>query len=191
MFKVKIAHGKPTKERYENPDLPKPHEANWFPWIKEQLEIQGIETSIPAMPRPYYPVFTDWKATFGVDDIDRGTRLVGFSTGAEFLLRLLFEEDHLEADRLVLVAPWRDREGKYGDFSKYTLDPRIEERVGQISVITSRDDSTHILDNARALTNVLPLAKSIELDGHGHFLMGNNMTCPEFPELLAELLDVC
>jgi hypothetical protein len=59
-----ILHGKPTRGRYENPDEPKPHEANWLPWLGRQLGARGVAVSIPAFPRPYFPVYEDWKGVF-------------------------------------------------------------------------------------------------------------------------------
>lgn len=189
MRRVLFAHGKPSRERYENPEIPKPHEANWFPWIVRQLGSRSIKAEVPALPRPYYPVFSDWKSAFPYHTIDRGTGLVGFSAGAEFLLRLLSEDTSLEAAQLVLVAPWRDTSGKYGEFSHYTLDAKITERVGKLTIISSLDDSEAIHDNAHRLAKIFQNAHLLELKGYGHFLMGNNMTSEEFPELEAVLLD--
>jgi predicted alpha/beta hydrolase family esterase len=189
MQSVVFAHGKPPRERYENPDLPKPHEANWFPWAAKQLEQKGIAAAVPALPRPYHPVFADWKESFPVHDVGRDTGLVGFSAGAEFLLRLFSEDPDIEAEPLILVAPWRDVDGKYDDFSKYTLDPSIGERVGRLTLISSRDDSEVIQANARAIASTIRGAKLLELDGYGHFMLGNNMTSEAFPELIRELLE--
>lgn len=189
MRNVVFAHGKPPKERYDNPDLPKPHEANWFPWIKDQLEAEGIEVDIPALPAPYYPVYKDLGAVLLSSRIQSDTALVGFSMGAELWQHLLSENEQLTPEHLVLVAPWRDIDGKYGDFSKYTLDPQIGERVGRLTVIVSLDDSERIQSNAQDIITAIPQANLIELNGYGHFMIGNNMTGPEFPELLTVLLD--
>jgi predicted alpha/beta hydrolase family esterase len=188
MKKVIFAHGKPPRERYDDPAMPKPHEANWFPWIRRQLSQFAIEVYIPALPKPYYPVFSDWKDAFPNHAIDTETSLVGFSAGSEFLIRLLSEDPALNPSALVLVAPWRDKAEKYGDFSEYTLDPSIPERVGRLTIISSLDDSQAIQDNAHLLAEVWPEANLLELDGYGHFMIGNNMSNEEFPELAAVLL---
>jgi predicted alpha/beta hydrolase family esterase len=188
MRNVLFAHGKPPRERYEDPTIPKPHEANWFPWAKGQLSLHNIEASVPALPKPYYPVFRDWENAFPGHDIDEDTGLVGFSAGSEFLLRLLSENTGIHAEHLVLVAPWRDSNGKYEDFSNYTLDPGICERVGKLTVISSLDDSEAIQDNARYLAETLPSANLVKLNGYGHFMLGNNMVSEDFPELISVLL---
>ncbi len=189
MNKVVIAHGKPPKDRYVNPAMPKPHVANWFPWAKEQLESKGIPTAIPALPKPYHPVYQDWREVFMRQRIDENTALVGFSAGAEFLLRLLSEEERLTVEKVVIVAPWQDVENKYGDFSSYNLNPQIRDRVGRLTIISSIDDSDRIQSNACNLAEAMPWAKSLQLNGYGHFMLGNNMTNVEFPELIAELMD--
>ena len=188
MHTALFAHGKPPRERYENPAIPKPHEANWFPWIKRQLTLHGIEADVPALPQPYHPIFSDWKNTFPHHTITTETGLVGFSAGSEFLLRLLSEDTAIHAEQLVVVAPWKDHADKYGDFSKYNLDHRIIERVGKLTIISALDDSSAIQDNAHHLAEALPDANLLELPDYGHFMIGNNMKNEEFPELLSVLL---
>lgn len=179
-----IVHGKPTRERYENPDIPKPHEANWLPWLSASLERRGISTFVPAMPRPYVPDYNAWREELGSTRIDSTTSLVGHSAGAEFLLRLLSTERLLTAEQLVLVAPYADSARKYGNFSEYNLDKSIGRRVGRVVILNSTDDSRAIQDNAQRLARAIPEADLVELDGFGHFMLGNNMQGPEFPELL-------
>lgn len=188
MNRAVILHGKPTRERYENPEIPKPHKANWFPWIKSELFKVGIEASVPPLPLPYHPVFKDWKETFEKEKVDEQTGLVGHSAGAEFLLRWLSENEDARAERLVLVAPYRDYLGKYGDFSKYELDKGLASRIGKLTIINSLDDDEPIQRRTQELVKTFPEAKYIELDGYGHFRIGHNMTSPELPVLLDELV---
>lgn len=187
MNKAVIVHGKPTEERYNNPELPKPHEANWLPWAKDQLEETGISVAVPAMPRPFDPNYSDWRDVFETEAIDKNTGLVGHSAGAEFILRWLSENQDVEVHKVALVAPYRDETGKYGDFSKYKLDNKLAERVGRITIFSSLDDTEAIQKNARWLSDSLPSSKLVELNGYGHFMIGNNMKSHEFPELCQEL----
>jgi predicted alpha/beta hydrolase family esterase len=183
-----ILHGKPTKERYLDPEVPKPHEANWFPWIGAKLVESGVQTSIPPMPRPYFPEYEAWKKVFEAENVDDNTGLIGHSAGAEFILRWLSANEDKEVERVVVVAPYCDYAGKYDDFSNYQLDKHIVERVGGLTIINSLDDDEPIQRRTNELVDVFPTAKLIELDGYGHFRIGYNMTGPEFPELLDELL---
>lgn len=182
-----IVHGKPKRERFENPDLPKPHEANWLPWIQSKLGERGIAAAIPALPKPYFPVYEAWKQEFEAHDIDEETALIGHSAGADFILRWLSENRDAAPESAMLVAPWHDTKGKYGDFSQYRLDRKLGRRVGKIAIFNSLDDSTEIQANVRRIAHDLPAAKVIHLNGYGHFIRGNNMPTQEFPELLDEL----
>ena len=183
-----IVHGKPTRERYENPLEPKPHVANWLPWLGMKLEEAGIPTSIPAMPLPYFPVYDDWRRVFESIPPTPNRLLIGHSAGAEFLLRWLSENKEERADKLVLVAPYKDEANKYDGFSRYELDPGIAERIGEIVIFNSLDDDPPIQRRTNELIGVFPLAKYVEFKDYGHFRIGHNMVGPEFPELLGAVL---
>lgn len=182
-------HGKPTKERYLNPEIPKPHEANWFPWIREALSAAGVQASVPPLPRPYFPEYEAYKEVVEAERIDDNTGLVGHSAGAEFILRWLSTDSDMSVERAILVAPYCDYAGKYGDFSDYDLDTGLSERVGKLVIINSLDDDEPIQRRTQELINAFPSAKLVELNGYGHFRIGHNMTSPEFPELLDECLN--
>lgn len=44
-------------------------EINWFPWLKEQLESQGVRVLVPAMPEPDEPQLDVWLETLNSLDI--------------------------------------------------------------------------------------------------------------------------
>ena len=183
-----LVHGKPLRERYENPDLPKPQNSYWFPWLKEKLQAQGVETFIPSFPQPYYPVYSAWREQFdGQCSVDNHTGLVGHSAGTDFILRLLSEEPNITPERVVLVAPWHDDRRNYGDFSSYTLDASIGERIGRLTVFVSSDDRDWIQKYAEHVKDTIPQANLVRFQDFGHFMLGNNMQTNEFPELLDEL----
>lgn len=182
-----ILHGKPSRERYENPELRKPHEANWLPWIGEQLSFRGVEVSIPVMPKPYFPIYKDWKTVFEQNYVDGATSLIGHSAGAEFILRWLAENESTEVEAVTLVAPYHDFGQKYGDFSQYELDSDIVNRIGKLTIVNSLDDDVPIQKSVQRLTALIPGVHLVELDGFGHFRIGHNMHNEEFPELLEVL----
>lgn len=182
-----ILHGKPSEQRYNNPGLAKPHDANWLPWLRDRLIESGVEVAIPKFPKPYFPEYSAWVQEFETYRVDESTGLIGHSTGADFILRWLSENRAVAVERVVLVAPWHDIAGKYGEFSKYSLDPELAQRVGRISIFNSLDDSEAIQANVHRLHEELPQSHIVEVNGFGHFMLGNNMTSQEFPELLAEL----
>jgi len=182
-----IVHGKPSRERYENPNEPKPHVANWFPWIGKQLSDRGVEAVVPPMPKPYFPVYGDWRQAFEQYPVTAETALVGHSAGAEFILRWLSGHPDATVDRVVLVAPYKDYAHKYGEFSDYELDAELIQRAGKISILYSTDDDEPIVRRANELNETLSGARLIELSGYGHFRIGHNMQDEQLPPLLAEL----
>lgn len=46
----------------------------------------------------------------------------------------------VEAERLILLAPYKDYDDKYDGFSDYQLDSGLIARVGRISILHSDDD---------------------------------------------------
>lgn len=190
MKRLLVATGKPTEAKYRAAQRGEgllPPRSNWFPWLKREMGARGIKTDIPSLPQPFYPEFERLKQCVAYTPISPEHGTLGFSMGAELLLRLFSEDPSLTPERFVMVAPWTDRKNKYGDFSKFVIDPDFGKRVGRLTIITSRDDSPDITLNAAAICEQIPEANWIELDGYGHFMLGNNMTNREFPELIAEL----
>ena len=152
------------------------------------MGARGVVTSIPVFPRPFFPVYKDWKEVFETNKVNKDTGLVGHSAGAEFILRWLSENVDVSVERAVLVAPYHDYEGKYENFSRYTLDTQIPKRIGSLTIITSLDDDEPILKRTRQLAGAIPEAEVIELNGLGHFRIGHNMISEEFPALLEILM---
>lgn len=189
MNRALILHGKPPRERYENPNVPKPHEANWLPWLAAKLGERGIKASIPIFPDPFEPDFERWKEVFEEHDVDEDTAIIGHSAGAEFALHWL-SGNNVKLSHLALVAPWRDTKGNYGNFSEYPIDQLLSRRIGRISIFNSLDDSPAIQENVADLRALFPESHYYEFEKHGHFMLGNGMPDETFPELLGELTSV-
>jgi uncharacterized protein len=188
MNNVLILHGKPKKERYLDPAQPKPHQANWLPWLAEQLEQRGVAAAIPAFPEPYAPDYESWRSTFEQYQVSEHTGIVGHSAGAGFILRWLSENQNITIERAVLVAPWHDTNHEYGkDFFDYDLDSNLASRVGRLVIFNSIDDSKNIHDSVSMIRGVIKGIRYREFEGYGHFMLGNNMNSTQFPELLEEL----
>lgn len=187
MINAIIVHGKPLRERYYNPELPKPHDANWLPWIQKKLGERGVSAVTPQLPKPYFPIYEDWKNEFESHTLNEDDGLIGHSAGSDFILRWLSENKRVSLERVALVAPWHDDRGNYGDFSHYALDDSIGKRIGRLTVFSSFDDRGWIQAHARNIKKTIPQTNLIELDGFGHFMLENKMSTVEFPELLAEL----
>lgn len=180
-----IVHGKPPKAKYLDDSQPKPHEANWLPWIGAELEKQGAHVSIPAFPEPYAPEYLAWKDRIQQERVSRHTTLIGHSAGAGFLLRYLSENPRIEINRLVLVAPWLvDPANKYGDWTKFSIDPLLPVNVVcGIHVFHSSRDDQQAQDSLGIVREALPDATYRDISRYGHFMIGNSMEDERFPEL--------
>jgi len=82
-------------------------EENWFPWLKRQMENQGIKTYVPKFPTPKGQSLTSWLKAFKPYEkyIDKETIFVGHSLGPVFILRLL-EKRKEPVLASILVAPF-------------------------------------------------------------------------------------
>jgi predicted alpha/beta hydrolase family esterase len=190
MKRAIIVHGKPSREKYEASPTD-PSDSHWIPWAKHQMNIAGVATVAPDMPVPYSPDYAAWEAEFDRQQPWKNSpTLIGLSAGASFLLRYMSENSKLEFDKLVLVAPWLDLTGKYGDFSKFRIDTAIPERcIGGLAVFHSSQDDQQALASLDLIQRALPEGDYTDIPGNGHYMLGNTMQTTEFPELLAAVLE--
>ncbi|MBI2650409.1 serine hydrolase family protein [Candidatus Woesearchaeota archaeon] len=74
---------------YSNP------EANWFPWIKKELEKRGFEVIVPKFPTPLDQTRESWLRIISKykGKIKNETVLIGHSLGAAFILDYLEQTD--------------------------------------------------------------------------------------------------
>ncbi len=153
--------------------------ANWFPWLKEQLEVKGYKVFVPAFPDTNMPNRDKWLKHFEKykDHVNEDTIFVGHSLGAPFLLNVLETLDKpVKASFLVagFVGP---------------LSPAFEPFVGSIAnrdfnwdkikknckkfVIFSSDNDPYVpLDKARELNQKLP-SELIIIKGAEHLNAGS------------------
>ncbi|MBP6912639.1 MAG: alpha/beta hydrolase [Candidatus Pacebacteria bacterium] len=200
-----ILHGMPDKEHYLNGGILQ-QDSHWLPWLKQNLESNGIETSVPEIPHPYAPNYKAWCEVFEQFKINDETILIGHSAGGGFIIRYL-AENNISVDRVILVAPWLDPD-KYlktmgcEDFFDFEFNGdianKILNQVKSIDVLYSTDDDENILKTVEMLkqnfsensneNNVINNAKINyhEFTDRGHFtteLGYNNDTLPEALEI--------
>ena len=189
---VVIVHGSNSKDR-ENMrkyNLPPQNERGWIVWVKKKLEEGGIECTAPLMPRNWAPVYEEWKAEFEKIEIDKNSVLVGWSSGAAFLVRWLGDND-IEINKLILVAPAIHHQNASSatikDFHNFQINHNIKNRIQEIVLIESSNDSEEILESCKIYSKELGVSPVV-LKDRGHFTDrggGENYT---FPELLGEIL---
>lgn len=76
-------------------------QGNWFPWLKTELENKGYEVFSPDLPHSDVPVLKDWLSAVKDFDFNDETLLVGHSSGATLILRIL---ESLPADKKIFKA---------------------------------------------------------------------------------------
>lgn len=184
-----IVHGKPNQAKYQSSDTD-PSDSHWIPWVKHRMNLADVCTFAPDMPKPYAPDYHAWEEEFDrYKPWQPQTSLIGLSAGAGFILRYASEWNKLHFDKLVLVAPWLDPNRNYGDFGEFEIDQSLPERcIGGIAVFYSSIDDEQAQASLAVVQEQLPAAKYIDIPKYGHFMLGNTMESPEFPELLNEVL---
>jgi len=181
-----LLHGTCDKEEYFNSQYPSLSNSHWFPWLQKQLIINGISTQTPEIPEAYSPNYAVWKQEFERYSINENTILVGHSCGGGFLVRWLSETD-IKVNKVILVAPWLDpNRVKTTDFFNFKIDSKILERANSITIFTSENDESDILESVRLIKGSIPSIPVVSFKNHGHFTF-EDMGSVEFTELLEEI----
>ena len=83
---------------------------NWFPWLKKELEENGIKTIVPDFPNSSNPKLNEWLDFFKKyeTEINEETILIGHSLGVAFVLNFL-EEINKKIKAAFLVAGFRGK----------------------------------------------------------------------------------
>lgn len=107
-------------------------ESCWYSWLKKELEKQGVEVVLPAMPEADAPKIEAWVATLQelLPSPDDNTLLIGHSVGCQTILRYLMRlDDGQKIGRAVFVAPWTHLVG-LSTASQQIAQPWIETPIG-------------------------------------------------------------
>lgn len=183
-----IVHGKPDRSEYYDPTVPSTSSHHWLPWLSKQLLVRDIHPYRPEMPHAYAPDWAVWCREFERGDITPQTMLVGHSCGAGFLTRWLSEHPEVRVDRVVLVAPWLDPDGRVvPEFFAFAMDPAIASRTAGLTLFDSDDDGDEVRRSARMIRDGIDGVRYRQFHGYGHFCVGD-LGGEAFPELLAALV---
>jgi predicted alpha/beta hydrolase family esterase len=171
-------------------DRPADH---WIPWLKRQLERDGLSVVAPAMPGTEAPVIGPWVAHLNgaVGEVDADTYYVGHSIGCQTVLRHLehlpplatargavfagpwFHLSNMSADEMLIAQHWIDTPIDYG---------KVRTHLPELDTFFSTDDEWVPLDNRELFEQRLG-ARTHVLEGRKH--MGVESGMKTFPELLA------
>ena len=108
--------------------------------------------------------------------------------GAGLLLRYMCERKDLVLAKGIMVAPWLDPDGNYGDLFNFAIDKDVGDRcLGGMSVFYSSQDDRQALESLAIISRSILNLRYHNIPEYGHFMIGNSMQGPEFPKLLEEL----
>lgn len=168
-------------------------ESNWFPWLKKQLEAQGFEVMVPAMPNTDNPIFFEWLAYLQkiVGKADKNTYLVGHSLGVIAILKFLESlppEQKIGGAALVAGFPESIGIDEIKSFFVAPLDyEKIKNSAEKFIAINSDNDPYVPLKNGEILRDKLGAELIVVLKG-SHFHEGAGFT--ELPIVLENILKI-
>ena len=153
----------------------------WFPWLKKELEQNGFQVHIPAMPESAEPKIEAWVSHLYkiVGDVDENTYFVGHSIGCQTIIRYL---ESLPVDKKVegatFVAGW---------FTLMNLKTDEEKEIAKFFAVFSDDDEVVPQDNKNLFEERLGAKTAIE-HGKGHFSGSDGVK--ELPSILEAILSL-
>ncbi|MEQ4670301.1 RBBP9/YdeN family alpha/beta hydrolase [Providencia manganoxydans] len=164
-------------------------EKNWFPWLKEQLEQQGVVVKVPAMPDPLSPDPQRWQQHLldAQIELDKDTVVIGHSLGCVTLLRYLASQQQ-QVGGYLLVSGFTEEQATLPELKAHTdisLDYANLKSLSdkRISIISS-NDSIVSPQSSRTLATLLE-TEVITVENAGHFLDREGFS--EFPLILKVL----
>lgn len=177
-----LLHGKPPEARYFDPEAPNPSDSFWLPSVARILNLAGIHTVRPEVPRPYNPTTPVWDAEVNKYPVTENTILIGNSAGAGHWADWMSRNEDTLVWGLVMVKPWLNPNKKY-EFCEAPLDPDLAKRcLGGLAVVhnpkTDDEQIEQSLETVKAAFG--NTANYIEVSEYGQIQNGRHV----FPELV-------
>lgn len=169
--------------------------ANWFPWLKAQLEKESVRVVVPNMPDTMDPHLEPWLGMLRTcaGQMDDNTVFVGHSLGCVAALRYILERG-VKIRGAVLVSgfigrnPMKEQRAGLTEFVEPKLDiSLLKELVPKRVVITARDDDIVPTEATRAVARDLD-ASLIWLNKGRHFIDRDGYT--EHPVALEQVINM-
>ena len=168
-------------------------EENWFPWLKEKLEVRGHKVIVPQFPSPpFIPAKIDeWFKVFKnyEQDISKDTIFIGHSLGGIFTLRIMEKLKQPVKAAFFVGTPIGvkpilnyDRDSSFSGF-EFEWD-KIKNKAQYFVVFQSDNDPYVDLANGKELAKNLDVELSFVPEA-GHFNKKAGYT--KFDELLKKL----
>lgn len=163
-------------------------EGNWFPWLKRELEAQGVPTTVPRFPTPEGESLQAWFDVLDAEEakITPDTLLVGHSKGGMFLLKVLERLEQPVPLAIFVSAPIGVQPILYYDedkkFSNFDFNWHYIANKARRFVVFHSDNDPYV-----SMTNGEELAKHLGVDltfipNAGHINAESGFT--ELPQIL-------
>lgn len=173
---------------YANP------EANWFPWLKKELENRSYEVIVPKFPTPFDQSLESWLRTIAKYEskINEETVLIGHSLGAAFILNYV-EQKNKKIKAAFLVAGFHKQLGiEYDEINKTFIDKKfdwkkIKNNCNKFFVFASDNDPYITLEITKELAKILDAKLTIIHNG-GH--LNKQAGFDKFPMLFDLILSL-
>lgn len=174
-------------------------EADWYAWLKNQLQDMGFNVNVLAMPNPEKPDVKEWP-TFILEQVgepDDNTLFIGHSVGCQAILRYL-QKSHASAWGVICVAGWfllKDLETEEEkEITKPWLDissvdfEKIRQNTGElIAIFSNNDPYVPLEENIEIFEDKLG-AKIIIQQKKGHFTEEDGIR--ELPIVLEKVSEI-
>ncbi len=167
-------------------------QANWFPWLKKELETKGFVVEVPTMPNTMHPTLEGWLTHLKkiTGEPNENTYFVGHSLGVITILRYLESLEDKKVGGIILVAGFPEPIG-YEEINTFFAKPlnyqRIKKAVDKIIAIHSNSDPYVPLKNGEILEEKIG-AKLIIIPNAGHFNAEDGFT--ELPAVLEAIFEI-
>ena len=172
--------------------------ADWFPWLKRQLEKRGFEVFVPDMPDTENPRIKEWVSYLGklIGGADKNTYLIGHSIGGQTIMRYLerlapnekiggsvfvagwFYLDNLKEEEKPIAKPWLETPINF---------KKINRACDKFIVFLSDNDPFGALEKNKKIFEEKLGAKVIIEHNKGH--LGGDDDFTKLPSVLQAVLD--
>ncbi len=170
-------------------------QADWFPWLKRELEKRDFQVFVPAMPNPEKPKMKAWVSNLAktVGEPDPECYLVGHSLGCITILRYLETlKEGKAVGGVLLVAGFAgdlnfpEYKGELSSFFGKPLDWKKLKITGRRFISIHSDNDPYVpLVNRKTFEEKLK-AEAIVLHKMGHLNIESGVT--ELPIALDSVL---
>lgn len=171
-------------------------ESNWFPWLREQLELMDLNVWVPHLPENHAPNRFTYDRFLRESNWDFSENiLIGHSSGATTALNLLQSDWFPRVDTVILVGTFlNEKLTKYADWhdpgqfdnlfpNKFEVES-IKSKANNFYFIHGSDDPYCDIKDAKELCEQLS-GTFIEVE-NGLHLSSNRKEMPEIVAVLSK-----